>query len=468
MQLHFLGANRQVTGSRYFLRAGGLGLLIDCGMFQERPFLSRNWEPCPIQHNEIDMLLLTHAHLDHCGLIPKLVKEGYRKPILATPPTIDLTRIVLQDAAKIQEEDAEYKKKRHAREGRPSDGPQSEQALYTLEDADRALALLKPVALDQPVQLNQNVTVTYHFAGHILGSAIIEIAVNENGQTRTIVFSGDIGQWDRPVIKDPDLLSRADYVVMESTYGDRVHDHSVPVPDALEEVINDTFKRGGNIIVPTFALERPQELLFHLNTLINSKRIPPIVVFLDSPMAVDAHQVFYTYQDELDAQTQAMLKAGDDPLDFPGLKLTRSARSSKAINGIRGTCMIMAGSGMCTGGRVKHHLVQNLPRPESTILFVGYQAQHTLGRQILEKQPTVRIFGETRQVKARICKINGLSAHGDRNDLLRWLDGFNPAPKHLFLTHGEEHVAMAFADEIARTRKLNVSVPEYKSIVELK
>lgn len=467
MHLQFLGANRQVTGSRYFLKAGGLRLLIDCGLFQERPFVSRNWEPCPVSPGEIDYLLLTHAHLDHCGLIPKLVKEGFKKPILATPPTIDLVKIVLEDSAKLQEEDAAYKKKRHQREGRQGSYP--EEPLYTIEDAQRALRLLKPVSFDEAVTLGPNVTVKYHFAGHILGAAVIEITAKENGAERTIVFSGDIGQWDKPLLKDPELLTRgrADFVVMESTYGDRVHDETKRIDDALEEIINDTFKRGGNVVVPTFALDRPQEILFHMNTLINSERIPPIVVFLDSPMAVDAHTVFNAYREELDQQTQAMLKAGDDPLDFPGLKLSRSARSSRAINNIRGTCMIMAGSGMCTGGRIKHHLVQNISRPESTILFVGYQAQHTLGRQILEKQPQVRILGQNRTVRARVCKINGLSAHGDRHDLLRWLDGFNPPPEQVFLTHGEEHVALALAEEIKRTRHLNVSVPEYKSVVEL-
>jgi metallo-beta-lactamase family protein len=465
VKLHFLGANRQVTGSRYLLEAGGLRIMIDCGMFQERPFLSRNWEPCPFDARQIDFLLLTHAHLDHCGLLPKLVREGFHRPIIATPPTIDLTQIVLNDSGRIQEEDAAYKKKRHQREGRT--GPHAEDPLYTLEDAQRVYPLFSPIAFNAPLPLNDRVSVTYHFAGHILGSALIEIAVRENGSVKTIVFSGDLGQWNRPLLHDPSVVQRADYVVMESTYGDRLHDERRTPADCLTDIINDTFERGGNIVMPTFALERPQEILFHLNHIIDAGRIPPLLVFLDSPMAVDVQSVFARYMNELDEQTQAMLRAGDNPLEFPGLKLSRSSRSSKAINNIKGTCMIMAGSGMCTGGRIKHHLVHNLGSPESTILFVGYQAQGTLGRQILDGMNPVRIFGAQHTVNAQITQITGLSAHGDRNDLLKWLGGFRAPPRQLFLTHGEENVALKLADDVRSTLNWNVTVPSYKEVVEL-
>jgi metallo-beta-lactamase family protein len=327
VRLHFLGANRQVTGSRYLLEAGGLTLLIDCGMFQEHPFLERNRAHLPVPVGQVDHLLLTHAHLDHCGLIPKIVRDGFAAPILATSASIELTRIVLEDSAKIQEEDAAYANKVYARNS--ATGPPPEPPLYVSDDARGAFALFQEVPFDERISLNDHVSVVYRFAGHILGSASIEVTCTEAGRARTIVFSGDLGQWDRPLLNDPSPFPNADYIVMESTYGDHNHDETADVQERLHEIITNTMQRGGNVIMPTFALDRPQEVMFYLNRLIEDQRVPPLLVFLDSPMAVDVHRVFAKHSAELDAQTQALLAAGDDPLEFPGLKLTRSqARAS--------------------------------------------------------------------------------------------------------------------------------------------
>jgi metallo-beta-lactamase family protein len=465
MKLHFLGANRQVTGSRYLLEAGGLRIMIDCGMFQERDCLDRNWNDPPFAADEVDELLLTHAHLDHCGLLPRFVNHGYRGRILATPPTLDLARIVLEDSARIQKEDAAYKRRRHEREGRS--GPHPVTALYSPEDAAEAISLFRLARYDTPIELNDAVRVHYREAGHILGSSMLEIEVDEGGQTRTVLFSGDIGQPDRPLIHDPWTPSRADYLVMESTYGDRDHERDGDVLDQLAGVINDTVARGGNILIPTFAIDRAQEMLYLLSRLVIADRIPRLTTFLDSPMAVNATTVYKRYKYLLDDETQALLKRGEHPFQFDGLHLVRGSRESRAINSIRGSCIIMSSAGMCTGGRIKHHLRQNIGRSESTVLFVGYQARGTLGRHIIEGDEQVRIHGRQYEVKARIDKLNGLSAHGDRTALLEWVDGFAAPPRRVFLTHGEERAAEALREAIEQREGWNASVPEYEDVVEL-
>ncbi|MCA9311646.1 MAG: MBL fold metallo-hydrolase [Phycisphaerales bacterium] len=461
MEIEFLGANRQVTGSRHLLRAGGRRILVDCGMFQERPYLERNWETMPIPPREVDALLLTHAHLDHCGLIPRLVGEGFRGDVLATPPTMDLARIVWADAARIQAEDAEYKRRRHQREGRT--GAHPEVALYLPEDAEAAGSRLRIIEYHKRVQLFPGIEVCYRDAGHILGSATVEVKVSEGGTTRTIVFSGDVGSHDRPLLRDPDPVAHADWILMESTYGDRDREQEHPVLDTLAEVVNDTVARGGNLVIPTFAIDRAQELLFFFSQLTHEGRIPRITIFLDSPMAVNATTIYKRYPHLLDAETQAMLEAGRHPFQFPGLHFVRTASESKAVNSIRGSCVIMAGSGMCTGGRVKHHLRQNIERPESTVLFVGYQASNTLGRQILQGDPRVRIHGHTYEVRARVREMGGLSAHADRAGLMQWLEDFKEKPRALFLTHGEMDAATALAGHIGKERGWRVEIPEYGS-----
>ena len=465
MRLQFLGANRQVTGSRYLLEAGGLTLLIDCGLFQEREFQDRNWQPSPVSPESIDYVLLTHAHLDHCGLLPRLVAQGYQGPVLTTPPSVDLAQIIMLDAGRIQEEDARYKKKRHLREGRKPKHPQT--PLYTAQDAQQAVPLLQGVKYKHPRPLNDHVTVTFHEAGHILGSAYLEIAVQEADRTRRLVFSGDLGQWDKPLINDPHVLECADYVVMESTYGDRSHKEAGPIDDQLAHIIHDTAQRGGNVVIPTFALERAQELVYYMGRLVKGRRIPDLPVYLDSPMAVDVTEVFHQHCQYLDEESRCRFEKDVSSLRFPNLHLVRRQQDSIAINGMRGPKVIMSSAGMCTGGRIKHHLRQNITRDDSTLLFVGYQAHGTLGRQIVDGRPQVRIHGRMWPVKAKIEQIHGFSAHGDRDDLLRWLNGCPQAPKRLFLTHGEEDAALTLAKTIEKQLHWPVHVPHYQESIEL-
>lgn len=465
MKITFLGANQQVTGSCTMLETKDLRVLVDCGLYQERDYLERNWDPFPVAPSSVDMLLLTHVHLDHCGLIPKFVREGFSGPILLTSPSESLLPIVLLDSARIQEEDAAFKKKRHKREGRKGSFP--EIPLYTEEDAERALPLVKPVPYDKTVPLDGQWEVRFHDAGHILGSAIIEVMARERGRQEKVLFSGDIGQWDRPLMKDPAVFEHADYIALETTYGDRDHEDPENVDRMLSEIIQDTVNRGGNVVIPTFAIERAQELLFHLGRLSRQDRIPYLMTFLDSPMALDVTEVFVRYQDLLDKDVLKLLKEGKEPFGFPGLRLTRTTTESKSINSIRGSTIIMAGSGMCTGGRVKHHLVHNISRPESTILFVGYQAHGTLGRQILEGKPEVRIHGETYPVRAKIEQIQGFSAHAGQMDLLKWLDAFRSPPARLFLIHGEKEASHSLSDLIRRKKKWNTTIPRYLDEFEL-
>jgi len=465
IRIKFLGADNQVTGSCYHLSFNDLNFLIDCGLYQEREFQTRNWDPFPVPPGQIDYLLLTHAHLDHSGLIPKIVKEGFKGQILCTSPTAELLPIVLYDTAKLQEEDAEIKKKRHEKEGRR--GPYPEIPLYTTADVEKALPLIKSVEYNLELNLGHGLQVIFHEAGHILGSAIIEILVsNEKGRQR-IIFSGDLGQWNKPLVRDPETFAEADYVIMESTYGDREHDHPEQVSERLAENVNRVVKSGGNLIIPAFAIERAQELLYHLSKLVRGKKIVQLPVFLDSPMAVSVTNVFGHFLKYLDEEAREMFSSGQNPFDFPGLRLVQSFDESRTIEKVRGSSIIMAGSGMCTGGRIKQHLVSNIGRPESTILFVGYQARGTLGRQILDGQSPVRIYGQMYQVKARIEEIQGFSAHADHRQLRYWLSFFKQPPKKLFLTHGEKEVISHLTEEIRKELGWSVAAPEYLDEVTL-
>jgi metallo-beta-lactamase family protein len=465
MKIKFLGAAGQVTGSCYFLEAGGLKILVDCGLFQERDFAYRNWNHFPIPPGQIDYILLTHVHLDHSGLIPKLVKEGFSGDILTTPASKEMFPIVLMDSARIQEEDAAFKKRRHKKEGRK--GPYPEIPLYTVRDARLSLPLLKEIPYKYPVDLNNSVKVCFHDAGHILGSAMIKVIVHDQNERKNVIFSGDIGQWDKPLIKDPTLFDKADYVVMESTYGDRNHDNPQEVDEKLCRVVNETVKAGGNVLIPTFAIERAQELLFHFSRLVREDKIPYLMIFLDSPMAVEITKVFEHFKKFLDKETLDLFREGRSPFDFPGLRLVESSEASKAISQIKGSTIIMAGSGMITGGRIKHHLIRNITRPESTLLFVGYQAAGTLGRLIQDGKQEVRIHGQFYPVKMRIEEILGFSAHADKDDLIRWLDNFKLPPQQIFLTHGEEKSIKSLSDYIRSKKGWKVSTPEYQEEFEL-
>jgi len=454
-----------VTGSAYCLEANGVRLLVDCGLYQERELIARNWDPFPVPPHTIDAVLLTHAHLDHSGLLPKLVREGFAGKIYCTHATYDIVQIILLDAAHLQEQDAEFKRKRHQREGRK--GPYPEVPLYTANDAAASFPQFSPVGYEEPVDLGEGIEATFHDAGHVLGSSMIKVKISRNGEQRTLVFSGDVGRWDKPMLHDPTIFEEADYILVESTYGDRLHEDQKGIETTLAEIINSTRKHGGNIVIPSFAFERAQEVLYYLNELLLGDRIPHLMVFLDSPMATSITEVFEHYPDLLDEDMVELMRQRKSPFDFAGLKMTRTTDESKVINHISGTVIIIAGSGMCTGGRIKHHLVNNISRPEGTILFPGYQATGTLGRQIVDGAKEVRILGQKYPVKARIAQINGFSAHADRDELFRWLSGLRRPPLHLFVTHGEPEVAQYFADFMKEKTGWAVSVPKYQDGVTL-
>jgi metallo-beta-lactamase family protein len=462
LRIQFLGATRQVTGSCYHIEAAGVRLLVDCGLFQERAYLERNWLPFPVPPDSLDFVLLTHVHLDHSGLLPKLVREGFRGEILTTAASADLLPIVLLDSARVQEEDAAYKEKRHRKEGRRGRYP--EIPLYTEAEAGRVSAHLKPAPYRRAMTLQSNFEVCFHEAGHILGSAMVELTVRENGKLTSILFSGDIGQRNKPLVRDPAIFEQADAVVMEATYGERNHQDPADVETLLTGIIKETVGAGGHVVVPVFAIERAQELLFHLSRLVREKRIPQLPVFLDSPLATDVTEVFLRHPECLDRETLDLFRSGQSPFQFSGLKIVRTTDESKAINSLRRPAIIMAGSGMCTGGRIKHHLRHNVTRPESTILFIGYQAAGTLGRQIQEGRPEVRIFGELHPLRARVREIEAFSGHADRDGLLSWIGHFRRPHPLVFLTHGEKEAADSLAESLGKNGEFIVSVPEFCDI----
>jgi metallo-beta-lactamase family protein len=465
INLSFLGAARNVTGSRYLVEANHARILIDCGLYQEREFQHRNWEPFQVPPQELDAVLLTHAHLDHCGLLPKLVKEGFKGRVYCTPATADITKIILLDAAKLQEEDAAYKEKRHIREGRKGSYP--EIPLYTIEDAEASLPLFATVGYEEPVLIGKGIEATFHDAGHILGSSMIKVRISQGEEKRSIIFSGDVGRWDRPILEDPSVFRKTDYVVVESTYGDRQHEGSKDIGDSLAEIINTTCEAGGNIVVPSFALQRAQEILYYLNKLLMEARIPDLKVYLDSPMAIKITEVFKRYDKLFDRDMKDLLRQHQSPFDFPGLTMVETVEESKALNTLTEPAMIIAGSGMCTGGRIKHHLINNISRPESAILFVGYQAEGTLGRYILDGAKSVRIHGQPRTVRAKVVQIHGFSAHADRDELLKWLSKLSVNPKRVFVTHGEVKAAERFAEFLREKTGFETTVPSYNTRVRL-
>lgn len=459
MKIKFLGAAQNVTGSRFLLSAGGKRILVDCGLYQERDFRHRNWEDFPVDPAAIDLVLLTHAHIDHSGYLPKFVAEGFKGKIYCTPPTAEISAVALLDSAKIQEEDAEYKRRRHRREKRKSRHP--ELALYTVEDAEKTVSRFHSIPYLQPFSLGPEITAAFHDAGHILGSAMVELKIKEEGREKIVVFSGDIGRSANPLLDDPSVFPRADVVVMESTYGNRLHEKSADALEKLRRIIVETSQSGGNVVIPSFAIERTQELIYYLHTLLQADKIPHLMVFVDSPMAIKVTRVYSRHPDYLDQENKALNREGGKTFRFPLLTPTRTAAESKAINHIKGSSIILAGSGMCTGGRIKHHLAHNIDRPESTLLFVGYQARGTLGRILLERPKKVRILGRTYPVRARIEKINGFSAHADKNELLTWLGGFSKPPQKVFIVHGEEEAARSLAAAVREKINGEVNVPAY-------
>lgn len=468
MKITFLGATKTVTGSNFLVEGAGKKFLVDCGMYQGKAVEElENEAPFLFDVKEIDFMLLTHAHIDHSGRIPKLYNEGFRNPIYATKATCDLCSIMLPDSGHIQEMENEWKNKKRIRKGLEPLTP-----LYTAEDALKSLEIFQPIKYDEVIEIDENIHVRFNDAGHMLGSAVIEVWVDEDGKKTKAVFSGDIGNNDLPLLAEPTMIEDADYLVMESTYGDRLHVGSDDKAQEFLDIVSETLNKGGTVVIPSFAVGRTQEILYELNmikdikasderfkqeyeTLMNSP------VYVDSPLAISATEIFKKNTDLFDEETQAIIAGGNNPLEFPGLQFTRTADESKALNESNIPSIIISASGMCEVGRIKHHLKHNIWNPNSTILFVGYQAPGTLGRQIVDGAEKVKIFGEEFSVNARIEYIEGYSGHADQQWLLNFVYSFRTRPKHIFLVHGEPNGQMVLKDKIIDTTGIPVTIPSF-------
>jgi len=445
MKISFHGADQTVTGSCHLVECNGRRVLIDCGLYQGgRELDEENEEPFGFDPASIDFLLLTHAHLDHCGRIPLLTKRGFRGEIITTAASRELAKLVLLDSAHLQEEEARYQARRAARRGNHRRAQR--QPLYKVLDALNSLDHFGRTAVyDQAIEVAPGIVAKFLDAGHILGSASIFLELTEKGEKRRVLFSGDLGYSGRPILRDPTPPPHADVVVMETTYGDRVHKALEPSIDELYAAINETFERDGNVVIPTFALERAQELLYYLREGVEKGALPrSMAVFLDSPMAISATEIFQRHPECYDEETATLFNEGRDPFELPRLYFTRETGESIAINRVESGAVIMAGSGMCTGGRVRHHLKQHLWRESSSVVFVGYAARGTLARRIIDGAESVKIFGEEFQVRAAIHTINGFSAHADRDELLAW-HAQTGKPVRTYLVHGDEDAMRHFA-----------------------
>ena len=467
MKITFLGATRTVTGSNFLVEGAGKKFLVDCGMYQgSNKEEGKNHEPFDFNVNEIDFMLLTHAHIDHSGRIPKLYTEGYRNPIFATKATVDLCSIMLPDSGHIQEQEIEWRNRKRMREGKPALPP-----LYTAQDAINTMEIFKPVEYDEIIEIDPNIHVRFNDAGHMLGSAIIEIWVTEDGKQTKAVFTGDLGNNDIPLLSSPTMIDNADYLVMESTYGSRLHLRNDDKANLFLDIVAETLDKGGTVVIPSFAVGRTQEILYELNGLKGKqddeefkrkyKTLMSAPVYVDSPLAISATEIFRKNANLFDEETQALIQSGDNPLEFPGLQFTKTADESKALNEKNESAIIISASGMCEVGRIKHHLKHHLWDPNSTILFVGYQAPGTLGRRLVDGEKMVKIFGEEIAVNARIEYIEGYSGHADQEWLLNFIYSFITKPKHIFLVHGEPDSQEVLKRKIAETIEIPVTIPEY-------
>ena len=463
MKLTFFGAAHAVTGSCHCLEVNGRKILIDCGLQQGRDEHDDN--ALDFSPSYIDYVLVTHAHIDHSGRIPLLVKEGFSGPIYTTRLTAQLLSIMLRDSAHIQESDAQWQNQKGKRAGREEVEP-----LYTLTDAEEALQLLNTQEYGQIFELCEGVEVRFCDAGHLLGSSCVEIWATENGVTKKLVFSGDLGNVDQPVIRDPSFVTEADYVIMESTYGDRNHQPPESYTEALAALIDDVFSKGGNIVIPSFAVGRTQELLYFLREIKDEgmvKSVPNFTVCVDSPLAAEATKIYAgDLHGYLDEEAIAVLQGGDNLFTFPGLTLTQSTEESKALNMDKSSKIIISASGMCDAGRIRHHLKHNLWRPECAVVFVGYQGEGTLGRRLLEGAKSVKLFGEEIAVRARILNFPGLSSHADRDHLLDWIGHFSPKPDQVFVVHGDSEITDLFANDL-NERGIPAHAPLYEEVYDL-
>ena len=473
MKVTFLGATKTVTGSNFLVEGAGKKFLVDCGMYQgsasdefenEAPFL--------FDVHDIDFMLLTHAHIDHSGRIPKLYNEGYRNSVYATKATCDLCSIMLPDSGHIQEMEVEWKNRKRERKGEDPLPP-----LYTAEDAAKCLEIFKPVQYDEIIDIDENIKARFNDAGHMLGSAIIEIWITEGDKTEKIVFTGDLGNNDIPLLSPPTMIESADYLVMESTYGNRLHMRNDDKASMFLDIVYETLEKGGTVVIPSFAVGRTQEILFELNKIKEEKhdeefykkykKLMSVPVYVDSPLAISATEVFKENMNLFNEETQAIINSGDNPLEFDGLKFTRTADESKELNASNESAIIISASGMCEVGRIKHHLKHHLWEPNSTILFVGYQAPGTLGRKLVDGEKKVKIFGEEIAVNARIEYIEGYSGHADQEWLMNFVYSFITKPKHIFLVHGEPEGQKVLKTKLEETTQIPITIPDFGERYEL-
>lgn len=474
MKITFLGAAKTVTGSNFLVEAAGKKFLVDCGMFQGKAELEiENDEPFEFNPADIDFMLLTHAHIDHSGRIPKLYNEGFRNKIYTHKATCDLCSIMLPDSGHIQEMEIQWKNKKRKRLGLEPIPP-----LYTAMDAAKCLEIFEPVNYDEIIEIDENIHVRFNDAGHMLGSAVIEVWVKEDGKETKTVFTGDLGNNDIPLLDSPTMINSADYLIMESTYGSRLHMRSENKAQDFLNIVSETLEKGGKVVIPSFAVGRTQEILYEINNLKDQhkddeefqkkyKEIMQVPVYVDSPLAISATEVFKENMNLFDQDTQELISRGDNPLEFPDLKFTPTADESKALNETQEPCIVISASGMCEVGRIKHHLKHSLWNPNDTILFVGYQAPGTLGHKIVSGEKMVKIFGEEIAVNARIEYLEGYSGHADQEWLMNFVYSFIEKPKHIFLVHGEEDSQEVLKDIILENTGIGVTIPDLGETYEL-
>jgi metallo-beta-lactamase family protein len=460
--IFFLGAAGTVTGSKHLLESNGRRILVDCGLYQgQKQLRLRNWQPLPVKPSEIDCIVLTHAHIDHTGYLPVVVRDGFRGRILATSATKDLSQLMLPDSGHLQEEEARFANKAGYSKHHPA------LPLYTAAQAEEAASRIETFEYGQRTQLFPGIAMTAHRAGHILGSATITFELDEEPRRHIVVFTGDLGRYDAPIITDPDPVPVATTLVVESTYGDR--DHGAVQPrEALCEAINRVAQRKGVIVIPAFAIGRTQEVLYDIHELEKAKRVPQFDVFVDSPMAIDATPIYLKHKEDHDEEMRRKLESGERVFFCAGVKFTRTVEESKRINDVKSNAIIISASGMATGGRVTHHLKQRLPDPNSTVLFVGYQAEGTRGRLMLQGAKEIKMLGEFVPVRAEILEVSGFSAHADRGEMGRWLTGFSKAPDRVVCVHGEPNGLQGMKQYIESHRPgWKAHVPQYLERLEL-